>query len=227
MICGISPAIVFILYYGTNDIEYLVMFALLAFLFTIGPLFCALKCYYEHVFADGFTPNSFEGILHAIEALLVAFTVIYQIKSKKLEHPNRQRTDDYYLYYYYYYSESFESYDANGDYVSNDLGILTVGLTFLYIFGVALSIFEIIRLFEPVEYIKSRCFDDANPVLGLARQISSLAKKEADLNSQIVKIPPNSALQGIEGEICEEGFSIKKDTQDDFEAEMINLGSRI
>ena len=221
MICCVSPAIVFILFYATSDIEMLVMFALWAFLFTFGPLFCALKCYYEHVFADGFTPNSVEGILHAIEALLVAFTVIYQIKSKKLEHPNQQRTDDYFTYYYS--SESFESYDANGDYVSNDLGILTVGLTFLYIFGVALSIFEIIRLFEPVQYIKGWLFGEESPVAGLARQVSGLWKKETNSNFQDVKMPPTNPLQGLEGETCEEGFSVKKDAQVELEAEMINL----
>jgi len=95
IICVVLPVGLCILSFVLREIKILVALGFLAFLFLFGPLFCAMKCYYEYIFERGFTPNNVEIILHTIEAILVFITIIYEAVSRKHEHSSKQIDDDF------------------------------------------------------------------------------------------------------------------------------------
>jgi hypothetical protein len=203
MICCVFPAIVVTLN-SFGQMQFLNMIALLLFLPIFGPLSCAIKCCYEHVFRDGFTPNNVEIVLHTIETFLVLFSFIYEAASKKRPHLNKQLTDEPYDADDNYY------YDENGDYISNDQRALDLGLSFIYIFGVALSTFEMARIFNPVQYIDD--WMSGESMLELTQQFSEITekKKTNSTANDVVVVPLNSTPDSDWVEFIEEASSVRK-----------------
>jgi hypothetical protein len=189
MICCVFPAVVLILGLS-GQIEFLNMIALLLFLPIFGFLSCSIKCCYEHVFRDGFTPNNVETALHSTEAVLVIVSYLYQAASEKLPHVSKELTDDK------PYDEDF--YDENGDYISKDERFLEISLNFIYMFGIALSTFEMARTFNPVQYIKNWTTKEMDPVLDLVRLFPGMGEEKTTKSAanEVVVMPPNP-LQAI------------------------------
>ena len=191
--CCVIPAVVLTLDL-LGEIHFLNMIALLLFLPIFGLATCYIKCYHDHVFADGFSTNNVETILHTTEAAIVFVAYLYETASKKNLHPNKQLTDEP--------NDGDDTYyDENGDYISNDERFVEVILTCIYLFSVALSTFEMARIFNPMQYLKDWIFGEADPVFELTQKISGVIEKKTTSSEANKVVTPNPLQAGAEVEL--------------------------
>jgi hypothetical protein len=166
--------------FGGNIFDMLLV-ALFFILFDL--VLIVLACCYPYVIpGGGFSPNAVETGLHFLETLIVFISFLYQVASEKLEHPNKELDDDATI------TGDDEYYDHNGDFRSFDERLLEFGISFVYLVGFALVLFEVAAAYisNPLKYIKDWCAEKVadDPFIGRARQIMGIFGKETDLKAE-------------------------------------------
>jgi len=166
--------------FGGNLFDMLLV-ALFIILFDL--VLIVLACCYPYVIpGGGFSPNAVETGLHFLETLIVFISFLYQVASEKLEHPNKELDDDATI------TGDDEYYDHNGDFRSFDERLLEFGISFVYLVGFALVLFEVAAAYisNPLKYIKDWCAEKVadDPFIGRARQIMGIFGKETDLKAE-------------------------------------------